>query len=237
MFKQILKLFFLASVSSLYAAIAHAEISADQVRQRTEVVQIYLDELKDLTDIGTKTQTDMQSARTSEDKMRENIRSSTRIIHEMESINIRLEALKLEPPFDTISSSLHDLNESRILLNQELVQGAKFALTADEGDLKKMNALAARAPELQADMENINRTIFKFGVGVATALIDTSLKNSEGKYYRLILTGAQRAKMIAEIEHLFGKELDKDDKSFYAGGADLIRMQLRNSVYQSADAH
>lgn len=80
-------------------------------------------------------------------------------------------------------------------------------------------------PEITAQVEYIDESIFQSMVLVFALLIDKK-PDSEGHMSHLIITKAQRQKLIDNINGLFGESLDKENKTWTVNSAALLKAYL-----------
>ena len=87
------------------------------------------------------------------------------------------------------------------------------------------DALAAEAPKLTAEMEYIDTALFEASPLVFATLIDP-VPDANNHMSKLIITNAERNKLIANINSEFGAKLDQKDQGHIIGAAWVLRAYL-----------
>jgi hypothetical protein len=161
--------------------------------------------------------------------MMNGIRSSTRFKLELRSSIAALKKMTLNEPFDTLNPTIISFYEEKIKLHDELIKISSIYLDAATNGAAKPGVdysnMLARSAEITASMEDLDESIFKSMVLVFALLIDQK-PDSEGHMSRLIITKAERQKLIDDINHLFGESLDKENKSYTVGSAAVLKGYL-----------
>ena len=97
------------------------------------------------------------------------------------------------------------------------------------------DAIAAEAPKLTAEMEYIDTALFDAIPLVFATQIDP-VPDSNNHMSKLIITNAQRNKLIADINSEFGAKLDQKDQGHIVGAAWLLRAYLgKEKGYSASD--
>jgi hypothetical protein len=157
------------------------------------------------------------------------VRVGTLTIMEITSENGRLETLKLGERWQSFNTSLQKLNDMRIEMNTEIVDGAKKLLSGPKNGVD-YGAIMARAPELTAYIEQVDKGIFDISVPVALSLIDQGRIDKEGKLSYLILTEKQRAQMVKLLESIFGSKLSEESQNYIVSAASTLKHQLTRGL-------
>ena len=97
------------------------------------------------------------------------------------------------------------------------------------------DAIAAEAPKLTAEMEYIDTALFDASPLVFATLIDP-VPDVNNHMSKLIITKAQRNKLIADINSEFGTKLDQKDQGHIVGAAWVLRAYLgKEKGYSASD--
>jgi len=97
------------------------------------------------------------------------------------------------------------------------------------------DAIAAEAPKLTAEMEYIDAALFEAMPLVFATLIDP-VPDANNHMSKLIITNAQRNKLIAYINSQFGAKLDQKDQGHIVGAAWVLRAYLgKEKAYSASD--
>ena len=94
----------------------------------------------------------------------------------------------------------------------------------------------ARAPELTAQVEEIDKNIFRIAQAMFFALVDDDRTEADGKLHHLILTKKDRASMVKLIDRMFGPTtLEDKNASRIVASAWVIKYGLTRPNYKGAD--
>jgi hypothetical protein len=96
-------------------------------------------------------------------------------------------------------------------------------------------AMVARAPELTAHMEDIDKSIFEMSKAMFFALVDEGRQEVDGNLHHLLLTKTERTSMVQSIEKSFGPTLEDNNASHIVSAAWAIKYGLTRPHYRSAD--
>ena len=162
------------------------------------------------------------------------IRVGSRTLFEMnESIN-RLNIIKVDGRWAEFMDMLKQLHQERIVIVQEMNQGAKMLLAGPEPGVN-YGKLTARAPELTAQVEQIDKSIFTMSQPMFFALVDDARVGPDGNLHHLLLTKKDRASMVQLIDEAFGPTLEDKNASHIVSAAWVIKYGLTRPHYKAAD--
>ena len=163
------------------------------------------------------------------------IRGSTRM-----SIEFRSEAsilkdmrLPLPPPLADIPGKFAQLLDQKAEFHESMVDLAKNMLSGPQPGVD-YGKLAVRAPELSAMLEQTDEALFKATPLVFMALIRQT-PDSEGHMSRLVISKAERADLIQEIELEFGGQVDAKGQDYAVSSGAVLLGYLRNNDYKCMD--
>jgi hypothetical protein len=162
------------------------------------------------------------------------IRVGTRTLFEMnDSIN-RLNMINVDAEWVKLRDMLKQLHQQRILVVQEMNQMSKMLLAGPEPGVN-YGKLTARAPELTAQVEEIDKSMFTMAQAMFFALVDDGRVGTDGNLHHLILTKKARTSMIQLIEKIFGPTLEDKAASRIVSSAWAIKYGLTRPHYKAAD--
>src|SRR5262249_30886 len=95
--------------------------------------------------------------------------------------------------------------------------------------------LAARAPELTALMEQIDKSIFTMAQAMFFALVDDNRVGVDGNLHHLLLTKKDRTSMVQLIDKIFGPSLEAKNANYIVSSAWAIKYGLTLPKYKAAD--
>jgi hypothetical protein len=167
-------------------------------------------------------------------KLTTGIRVGSRTLFEMnDSIN-RLSMIDVDGRWTEFRDALKKLHQERIVLVHEMNQMSKTLLAGPEPDVNYVT-LTARAPEITAQVEQIDKIIFTIAKAVFFALVDDERVEAHGKLHHLILTKKDRTSMVQLIDKIFGPTLEDKNASHIVSSARLIKYGLTRPNYKAAD--
>jgi hypothetical protein len=152
------------------------------------------------------------------------IHSSTLFQLELGSQMRMLREMNLNPPFETLIPNITAFYERKILLWKRMADiGRAFIGGPKPGvDYSK---LGAEMPEIRANLEYIDRSLFDASPMVFGTLIDMKA-DSKGHASHLIITKAEREKLIDDITTDFSAKLDQKDQNLTVSAASVLKGYL-----------
>ena len=167
-------------------------------------------------------------------KLMTGIRVGSRTLFEMNDSISRLNMINVDAEWVKLRDLLKQLHQQRILVVQEMNQIAKTFLAGPEPGVN-YGKLTARAPELTAQVEEIDKTIFTMAKTMFFALVDDARVGADGNLHHLILTKKERTSMVQLIDKVFGPTLEDKNASRIVSSAWVIKYGLTRPIYKSAD--
>ncbi len=168
------------------------------------------------------------------EKLTTGIRVGTRTLFGMnDSIN-RLSVINVDSRWAEFRDALKKLHQERIVLVYEMNQTSKTLLAGPEPDVN-YGKLTARAPEITAQVEQIDKIIFTIAKAMFFALVDDDRRGADGKLHYLILTKKDRTSMVQLIDKIFGPTLEDNNASRIVSSAWIIKYGLTRPNYKAAD--
>ena len=150
-----------------------------------------------------------------------------------DSIN-RLSMINVDARWAEFRDALKKLHRERIVLVHEMNQMSKTLLAGPEPDVN-YGKLTARAPEITAQVEQIDKIIFTIAKAMFFALVDDDRRGADGKLHYLILTKKDRTSMVQLIDKTFGPTLEDKNASYIVSSAWVIKYGLTRPNYKAAD--
>ena len=132
--------------------------------------------------------------------------------------------MQLNPPFNDLPSSLADFDEKKIELYKKMSEGCEAMISGPEPGVD-YGAIAAQAPKLTATLDYIDHTIFEATPLVFGTLIDP-VPDANNHMSKLIITTAERKKLISDINSYFGAKLEQKDQPWLVSAAWVLRGYL-----------
>jgi len=201
---------------------------------RIQLVSEFVRELEVLYRLQETTKKEIDEDGSTLGRLTTSIRVGTRTIFEMnESVN-RLDGIALDGQWAGIRDMLKKLDTERMSAAQEMNYMSKTMLSAPKPGID-YGAMTARAPELTATIEQIDKTVFTASQAVFFALVDERRVAPDGKLHHLLLTKRDRTAMIQLIDKVFGPQLEDKNASSIVSAALIIKYGLTRPIYKSAD--
>jgi hypothetical protein len=167
-------------------------------------------------------------------KMTACVRSAKRFELELQSQVFMLQDMRLGHPFETLPTDIASLYERKIGLFKRMSDGCAAMMSGPKAGVD-YDAIAAEAPKLTAEMEYLETTLFDASPLVFATLID-SVPDANNHMSKLIITKAQRNKLISDINSEFGTKLDQKEQGHIVGAAWVLRAYLgKEKGYTASD--
>lgn len=161
------------------------------------------------------------------------IHSSTLFQLELGSQISMLRGMNLNPPFEQVIPNITAFYERKILLWKRMAEIGKAFIGGPKPGVD-YSKLGGEVPEIRANLEYIDRALFEATPMIFTTLIDMKA-DSKGHASHLIITKAERQKLLDDINTAFGEKLDQKDPHFMVGAASVLRGGLLKDFKSSDD--
>ena len=162
------------------------------------------------------------------------VRSGTRSRFKLNVMIERVKNMRLvDQNFEKLPSYLMQMYSQKADLSGEIVQAAQTMLAGPKPDVD-YGVLAGHMPEVTAQIEYVNETIFKATPMVAYSLISTK-PDSKNQLSHLSITRKQAQELVGSLQAGFGKSLDAKDQNWTTAAASLLRTFLRDKGYKYLD--
>jgi hypothetical protein len=144
-----------------------------------------------------------------------------------------LKRMHLNDPFDQLTDNVVALYQKKIELHNSIIRLSTTFLSGPKPDVD-YDALTADAPKITAGLEYLDRTLMQATPIIFATLIDMK-PDRQGHASRLIVTRAERAKLVRDLQISFGNKLDQKDQNFIVSSASILRDYLAKKGYKCAD--
>ncbi|MDI3564209.1 hypothetical protein [Bradyrhizobium sp. Arg816] len=162
------------------------------------------------------------------------IRVGSRTLFEMRENASRLDRIGLDIRWGEFRDLLKSFHSQRMAGVEEMTQMSKAMLSGPAPGVN-YGAMTARAPELTAQVEQIDKTMFTMSQPLFLALVDEGRVEADGKLHHLILNKKDRADIIHTIDIAFGQSLDDKNATSIVNAAWAIKYGLTRPNYKAAD--
>jgi hypothetical protein len=167
-------------------------------------------------------------------KLTTSIRVGTRTLFEMQESVSRLNMIVLDTRWGEFRDFLKSFHNQRMAGVQEMNQMAKAMLSGPAPGVN-YGSMTARAPELTAQVEQIDKNMFTMSQSLFFALVDEGRVEADGNLHHLILNKKDRADMVHTIDTAFGRSLDDENATSIVSAAWAIKYGLTRPNYKAAD--
>ena len=163
----------------------------------------------------------------------EAIHGSTRIQLELRDQIATLNRMHLGGQFDFLIPGIVAFYEQKIKLHQRMIDicsafvgGPKPGVDYDQ--------LAIEMPKIRAEMEQTDHYLMDVIPAVFGTLVDLKA-DSKGHCNHLVITKAEKGKLVEDLTDGFGNKLDQENPNFIVGSAQILKLGLTKKNFLSAD--
>jgi hypothetical protein len=189
------------------------------------VVKEYVRELGEDEDLKTTSEKELSEAKSPNEQFSAGIYYSKSTQLELRSQIRMLQSMHLNDPFDTLIPSLIGFYQQQIDLHQRLIDiSGKFLAGPKEG--VDYQALAAKVPEIRAELDDSRKSVFQAAGLVFMTLIDQK-PDSQNHVSHLLITKAEKADLQEQLNIILKGEPDKGDHDYYISAAMVLRGGLQ----------
>jgi hypothetical protein len=196
-------------------------------------VDEYIRELGATEDLRVLAEKELSTSKDTSDKMAAAIRSSTRAKLDLSTDISMLKNMQLNQPFETLIPTISGLYQNKIALHEEMAKIAGAFIAGPQTGVD-YGAYSARMPEITAQMEFLDKTLFNSAPLIFAVLIDPN-PDRQNHMSRLLITREQRQHLANRITLAFGKKLDQNDQNYAMSSASMLRDYLVKKGYKCTD--
>jgi TonB family protein len=193
----------------------------------------YVRELAAVEDIRASAEQENEKAEDNNAKFLDAIHSSTRFQLELRTQIRTLGKMHLNPPFDTLIPNIANLYEEKVKLYQELIDICTVMLAGPKPEVD-YGKLAAEMPKARAKLEYIDETLLYATAAITYLLVDQR-PDSQNHLSHLIITKAERAKLLSDLNSDFGDKLNQPNQNYTVSAAKLLNDLLLKDYKCSDD--
>lgn len=216
---------FLVNIAIGQTKPAHPAHGAKPETPHLNVVKEYVRELIEAEALKTNGQKELSEAKTPNEQFSAGIYYSKSTQLELRSEIRILQSMHLNDPFDTLIPSLIAFYQDQINLHQRLIDiSDKFLAVPKEG--VDYQALAAKLPEIRAELDDSRKSVFQAAALVFMTLIDEK-PDSQGHVSHLVITKAEKAELQEQLDLMLKNEPDKGDHDYYISAAMVLQSGLQ----------
>lgn len=199
-----------------------------------EFVKEFVRELIEDEDLSKTSEKELAEDKTVNDKFSTGIYFSKSVQLELRSQIAMLKRMRLERPYNELIPTLVACYQRQIELHDQLIGiTTKFLAGPTEG--VDYQGLAAKMPQIRAELDETRKLIFDGAAPVFLTLVDLK-PDSKGHTSHLIITKAEKADLEDQLNILLKDEPDKGDHDYYVSAAMIIRAGLEKGYKCTDDA-
>ena len=200
---------------------------------RLDFVNEYVRELISDEDIKKAGLKEVGGAKTIEEQFSTDIYFSRSVQLELRSQVRVLKGMRLSKPFDTLIPNLIGFYQHEIELHQNLIDlCTKFMGGPKPG--VDYSALAAKMPQIRAELEQTQKAVFEATPLIFMALIDQK-PDSQDHVSHLLITKAEKSDLQAQLGIMLKNVPDEGDQDYYISAAMVLRAGLQKGHKCSDD--
>ncbi len=191
---------------------------------RLAFVTEYARELAAIENIRAAGERELKQGTKDAEKFATAVHTSTLFQLELRSQIRALEAMRLNAPFDDLVPNITAFYRNKIALHQNLIDiGSAFIAGPQLG--VDYGRLAAEMPKVRAKLEYIDHALFQATPLIFATLIDPK-PDSKNRANHLIITKAERAKLLHDITRDFGSKLNQKEQNWTVSSASVLKALL-----------
>jgi hypothetical protein len=156
--------------------------------------------------------------------MREAIYVSTRIQLELRDQIGRLKEIHLSKEFDFVIPGVIAFDEQKIEMHQRIIDIASSFVEGPKPGVD-YGKLAAELPQVRAILDQTDHNLMEVAPAVLMMLVDQRA-DSKGNLSHLLITKAEAAKLLADLQMYFGAKLAEANPPYLVGTAQILKAGL-----------
>jgi len=196
--------------------------AADEETHHLRFVSEYIRELGAIERIRSSAESDLKDK--NGDAFAGCIRNSTSMQLELQSQISMLSTMRLNPPFDALPRNLAQFYGQKIDSYQDFIDVCSALLAGPKPNVD-YEKLAAEAPKITARLDYLDHALFEASPLIFATLIDPK-PDSKNHVSHLVITKAERRRLIKDITEMFGSKLAQKDQNYTVSAASVLRVYL-----------
>lgn len=195
-------------------------------------VKEYVREMISDEDLKTSAEKELAGAKSVNEQLSTGIYFSKSVQLELRAQIGVLKGMRLKAPYDDLTADLIafyqqeiDLHQKLIDLNTAFIEGPKPGVD--------YSPMAAKMPQIRAELESIQKGVFEAAALVFMTLIDLK-PDSQGHLSHLVITKTDKADLQDQLNIMLSGQSDHGDHDYYISAAMVIRGGL-NKGHKCAD--
>lgn len=188
-------------------------------------VNEYVRELMEAESLKQHGEKELNEAKTLNEKFSSGIYFSKSTQLELRSEIGVLKSMHLNGSFDSLIPTLIASYERQIQLHQTLIDiGGNFVAGPREG--VDYQALAAKVPEIRAELDDARKIVFDMAAFVTMSLLDMK-EDSQGHVSHLTITKVEKSALQDQLNIMLKEVPEQGDHDYYISAAMVLRAGLQ----------
>jgi len=177
-------------------------------------------------------QNEREFAEKGSDPLQNAIRCSTRAIMQLRAQIGMLNSFHLASEHSPIQNII-DFDKRKIELLQQVSDTASTLIAGPKPGVD-YGQLAADMPKISASIEFIDESLFN-AVPLVFAMLIRPTPDKDNHMSRLVITTAERARLVSDLDAAFGGKMDAKDQNYGVSSASVLKSFLTQSGYKCTD--
>jgi hypothetical protein len=197
-----------------------------------EFVKLYIEQLGAIEDIRDAAAKELQTDPDTE-KIADCVHTMMQYQLELSTQIVAMQDVHLNKPFDSLAENIVDFEKQKLSLYK---QYGGACTTMMEGPKPNIDygKIAASLPKINAQIEFIDKAIFKAAPAVFATLVQMK-ENSHGGADHLSINNVERDHLIRIIKQKFGDKLNQHDQNYLVSAASVLELYLEKKGYKGSD--
>jgi len=189
-----------------------------------DFVKEYVRELMSDEDLKTSGEKEFSNDKSLNGQLSTGIYFSKSVQLELHSQIAALKGMRLSPPYETLIPSLIAFYQHQVDLHQRLIDMNTTFLGGTKPGVD-YSALAAKLPQLRAELENDQKAVFEATPLIFMTLIDPK-PDSQDHVSHLLITKAEKTDLQEELGIMLKGQSEEGDHDYYISAAMVLRGAL-----------
>ncbi len=147
---------------------------------------------------------------------------------ELQSEIAMLKRMRLDSPFNDLIPNIARCYASKITVYKRVTEIVRTILAGAGGPKPNVDyaGLAAEMPELRAKLDFLDHMLFSDVAPLVFMTLIHPKPDSQNHVSHMIITKAERARLVATLTDVFGEKLDQKDKNYGVSAAKVLKVLL-----------
>jgi hypothetical protein len=202
-----------------------AAAAAPEETPHLEFVQEYIRELAEQENLRADAEAELHTPNAN--PLTDGIHYSTSVRLALATDIRMMKGMHLSGTFQDLTGQLADFYQQKSDVHGEMIKDATTMMSGlvSRNPSVDYGSIAARMPQLRAELESIDQTLIKESTLVFATLLDMR-PDSAGHVSHLVITRQQKAELLAQLKRSFGNELGAKNESAMVAAAGVVEDYL-----------